>query len=71
MVAVTPGGLSFFHAIPADLDRVKKKGTSTLDRPAKPTLKTPHPAPANCTTLSCSTNHSSSLFSFKVYLFYI
>jgi len=43
------GGLSFFLAIHTDLDRVEKKGTSTLDRPAKPALKTPHPAPTNCT----------------------
>lgn len=42
-------GLSFFHAIHTGLDRVKKKGTSTLDRPAKRALKTPHPASANCT----------------------
>lgn len=45
------GGLSFFHAIPTELDSVKKKGTSTLDKPTKPTLKTPHPAPANCTNI--------------------
>lgn len=44
-------GLSFFHAIHTGLDRVKKKGTSTLDRSAKRALKTPHPASANCTNI--------------------
>lgn len=44
-------GLSFFHAIHTGLDRVKKKGTSTLDRPAKRALKTAHPASANCTNI--------------------
>lgn len=44
-------GLACFPCHPHKLDRVKKKGTSTLDRPAKRALKTPHPVSANCTNI--------------------